>query len=732
MPTSAPRHEMKATDLVRDTRPIFERISYWLFQPSNFLKVLAGLAVAQVLCAALWPVWLGVVLMLFVGISDKRFKLPLRMPKDIAGVDHSNVLEFDQLESKWFGLYKKTVTKRIPQPAGGILYWGYQRSQDPWKQGQELWATNSDIRTHVTLAGTTGSGKTQALLGLVFNALCWGSGTVFTDGKAMSDLAYSLWCMCRYFGREDDVLFLSFLTGGADPFEVIAQRGGKPKVYKPFQSNSTQPFADGEASFLLQMLASLLPKASGDSAQWQNKALNMIDAVIRVLCYKRAMGEMSTSIPTIRHYLALDNLVQFYIEGRDGKLPELAYLPIKAYFETALPGFVPGLASQPELWSQEVRNQHGYLTGQFARILSMMMDSYGHIFSDVAGEIDMHDVMVNNRVLLALIPSMEKSAEEAAALGKLLVACTRLMMARNLGHQLEGSKQDVVDTKATNTPYPTPVLWDEVAYYAATGMAVQLAQARQLNMMIVLAFQDVQGLKRGEVSDEVGSLIANTKFKYCLALEDPDDTFDLFRKAGGQSAVSVIAGHDAKGGMLASSWGAQQATRIELRDRIDITELKSFDAGQGVILFKDQVVRSAAFHVPFSHTSSKVVKARINRFLQVPAPAYERLPPTAVAAEKRAKGERLASREIAAALSRGVKPYYPQLDDPVLDAAVATARHLNALSRRPISTDERAIALYETVRQRIRGLRAQGTRAPHWHAPMVSPPPDEVDQYSEL
>jgi intracellular multiplication protein IcmO len=381
------------------------------------------------------------------------------------------------------------------------------------------------------------------------------------------------------------------------------------------------------------------------------------------------------------------------------------------------------------MWSQEVRNQHGYLTGQFARLLSMMMDSYGHIFSDVAGEIDMHDVMVNNRVLLALIPSMEKSAEEAAALGKLLVACTRLMMARNLGHQLEGSKQDVVDVKATNTPYPTPVLWDEVAYYAATGMAVQLAQARQLNMMIVLAFQDVQGLKRGEVSDEVGSLIANTKFKYCLALEDPDDTFDLFRKAAGQSAVSVIAGHEAKGGVLASSWGAQQATRIELRDRIEISELKSFDAGQGVILFKDQLVRSAAFHVPPSHTSSKVVKARINRFLQVPAPAYERLPPAAVAATTQARKERLASREFTAALLRGSKPSYPQLDDPVLDRAVSTARQLNARGPRPAGANERAIVLYEAVRREIRKLRAQGTRAPHWHAPVDDDLPTADDQY---
>ncbi|MRU27437.1 hypothetical protein FGG01_00480, partial [Xylella fastidiosa subsp. multiplex] len=87
-----------------------------------------------------------------------------------------------------------------------------------------------------------------------------------------------------------------------------------------------------------QLMGSLLPQTSGDGAHWQQKAMNMIDALLRTLCYKRAKGEFDISIGVIRHYLALQNLVQFYIEGSDGKIPQLAFLPIKAYFETGLPG----------------------------------------------------------------------------------------------------------------------------------------------------------------------------------------------------------------------------------------------------------------------------------------------------------------------------------------------------------------------------------------------------------
>ncbi len=262
-----PRHELNPADLVRDTRSASARFHYWLLQPQNLLLALLAVSVASIVAAPLWPVWLLAVVGLFVAVADQRFKLPLRMPKDLGGVDHSDVMETEVLEPQWFGLYKKRVTKRIAERVQGILYLGYQRAVDRWKQGMELWATSSDIRTHMTAAGTTGSGKTQALLGFIWNALCWGSGSVMADGKAMSDLAYSIWCMARYFGREDDVLFLSFLTGGTDPFEVLAQQQRKVKTYKPFQSNSIQPFADGEASFLLQMIASLIPKASGEGAQ---------------------------------------------------------------------------------------------------------------------------------------------------------------------------------------------------------------------------------------------------------------------------------------------------------------------------------------------------------------------------------------------------------------------------------------------------------------------------------
>ncbi|CAH2783902.1 MAG: hypothetical protein PPHEESC_1797 [uncultured Paraburkholderia sp.] len=495
-----PNHEIDSARLTVDTRSAEQRFFAALYRPStfrNFLLLFIGL---QVYLPALWPVWVILLWMMVMLFQDQKFQMPLRMPKDVGGLDRTDYYEELVEENMLWGFVRRSKTLRKYLVAGGILYLGFLRSRNLHDQGRELWLTNSDARTHMFEVGTTGSGKSETLMGTFHNAICWGSGACYGDGKADSNLAFCLWSLSRRHGREDDFLILNYLTGGMDPFQRIVDEelgrfAGRAVLA---QSNSMNAFGDGSADFLLQLMASLLPRASGDGAQWQQKALNMIDALLRTLCYKRAKGELDISIGVIRHYLALQNLVQFYIEGREGKIPELAFLQIKAHFETGLPGFNPAQAHDPTQWDPEVFNQHGYLTGQFARTLSMMTDTYGFIFADKYPEIDMLDVLLNNRLLVVMIPSLEKSASEAASLGKLYISSIRLMMAQNLGYRLEGTKAEVLDAKATNAPNPSVIISDELAYYFAEGIAVMFAQARSLGFMMIAAVQDVQGLKRGE------------------------------------------------------------------------------------------------------------------------------------------------------------------------------------------------------------------------------------------
>lgn len=110
----------------------------------------------------------------------------------------------------------------------GILYLG---NTDPKRE--EVWFSNSDARTHLLYLGTTGSGKTVGLRGMATNALTWGSGFVYIDGKADTDLWSALSSLVRRFGRDDDLLVLNYMTGNSD---------------RKAPSNTMNPFSSGSAS----------------------------------------------------------------------------------------------------------------------------------------------------------------------------------------------------------------------------------------------------------------------------------------------------------------------------------------------------------------------------------------------------------------------------------------------------------------------------------------------------
>ncbi|MES2264663.1 MAG: hypothetical protein V4724_39700 [Pseudomonadota bacterium] len=708
-----PEHEIDQSKLTRDLRPASARFSAALFRPGTFSLVMVALIAVQLVTPCLWPIWTLIVGHMVATFKERTFSMPLRIPKDLGGKDPSDYTEQVAATSWLFGLIPETRTVRTLMMAGGIFYAGYLRSQAPYERGRELWLTNADCRTHLFLAGTTGGGKSDTLMGIAYNSLCWGSGTIYGDGKASATVPFCLWSLARRLGREDDFLVLNYLTGGEDPFKAMVEREHADQTGRLHlaQSNSMNPFADGAADFLLQLTASIIPRATGENVKWQQKAVNMIDALFRALCYKRARGELEISVAIIRHYLGLQNLVTLYLEGRAGKLPELAYLPIKAYFETGLPGFRPELAEAPDKWDSEVYNQHGYMTGEFARILSLLTDTYGYIFQDRYPDVDIPDVLQNNRILVVMIPPLEKSASEAAALGKLYASQVRLSMAQDLGHQLEGTKAEVLDTNPTNAPNPYIIINDELATYFAEGMATMFAQARELNYMMVASVQDVQGLKRSDAGAESASVIANTKIKWTLALEDPEDTFELFRKVGGDAYVSVLSRHEAVNGSFSTSFKPQGQSEIEKRNRITLSELKKLNPGEGFLIFKDRVAPCASFYIPDADKKSEKLPLHINRFIQVARPRMANMPRDA----QRIRGsENRFADYILAQLRRCEAPFYPTLDDPILTAVKSAASHMNEIERFSVDPVERGIVLFQAARHALHSARQSG-RSGHLH-----------------
>ncbi len=621
------KYEISSDQLQKDVRPLGIRVQEWFLDLNHVRAIMIIRIVLMLALPGFWIIWVFESVLWAGFVAEKKLKMPMRVPKDIGGTDPSDYFKvnkrFDFLN---LGLFRGTKTHITNLKAGGILYWGSLRTEIPSLQGMEIWSTNSDGRTHAFLAGTTGSGKSESLYGLVYNSLCWGSGAIYADGKADISLPFTIWSLCRRLGREDDFLHLNLLTAGRDPYEdMLKEEQAKNTGIEFFaskegvsRSNTLNPFYSGTADFQLQLLASLLPKTDGSGAQWQEKAINLVDAIIRCLRYKHLRADLTSGIETIRQYMALEELVKLYKEGEAGLLPEAAYSPIAVYLKTGL-SLNFALIDEPEKWDQEIRNQHSYLTSQFGRTLAMMMESYGFVYKVKHPEIDMTDVLLNNRILVVSIPSMEKSPQEAEALGKLVISCIKLMMAESLGANYEGTIAEILESRPTASAWPTLIITDELAYYYAQGLAVMYAQARSLGFMMIAAVQDIQGLKRGSAGDETASLLANTKFKYCLALEDTADTYDLIRQAAGEAYYSTLSGYDYNAGMTSGAWKASDSSRVEKSSRLDIQDVKKLNAGEGYLIFKDALVELSAFYIPDEEKRTKL-KPRVNRFIETEPP----------------------------------------------------------------------------------------------------------------
>jgi hypothetical protein len=89
-------------------------------------------------------------------------------------------------------------------------------------RGRPLYLTQAERNRHLLIAGTTGSGKTEALRNLVRHDIESGRGLVFIDMKGDRGLAEAVFDDCVRCGRRDDFLFLTFEPGPSHSYNPLA------------------------------------------------------------------------------------------------------------------------------------------------------------------------------------------------------------------------------------------------------------------------------------------------------------------------------------------------------------------------------------------------------------------------------------------------------------------------------------------------------------------------------
>lgn len=583
------KHEQNAERLIRDTRTAGQRVADFFKNPMAVSITLVMLAVGVYFLPGVSDLVFITGLIVFSISITRRSTLPFRIPQSAKVKDYND----------------PQPGSNKPRMSRGIFFFG-----NDLHSKEELWFGNEDMRTHALIFGSTGSGKTEALISIAHNTLLQGSGFIYVDGKGDNALFAKIFGLVRSVGREDDLLLINFMTGARD---IIGPQ-------KTRLSNTMNPFCSGSSSMLSQLVVSLMDSSgqSGDGDMWKGRAINFVEALMKILVAMRDAGNILLDANTIRGYFSLERLEAMVMDKafiRDDAepialegYPDVILEPIQNYVFN-LPGYNKERKGKQV---SQVYEQHGYITMQLVRVFSSLADTYGHILRTNLAEVDLKDVVLNRRILVVLLPALEKSPDELANLGKIIIASLKAMMAAGLGDEVEGEYHDLVQRKPTNAPTPYLCILDEYGYYAVQGFAVVPAQARSLGFSVIFAGQDLPAFQKAS-KEEAASIGANTNIKICMKLEDPMETWEFFSKTAGEAYVTHVSGFQSDTRGVMNNYMDNRGAQLEKRARIDLMDLKDQREGEMHIFFKSTIIRASAYYA--NPPPSK--KMRLNQFLKV-------------------------------------------------------------------------------------------------------------------
>ena len=474
--------------------------------------------------------------------------------------------------------------------ARGVFFLG-----NSFQNARELWINRPSVLTHMLLFGTTGSGKTEVLLGFAYNYLLGGGGLQYNDAKGTKELFWQLYTVARYLGREDDVRVINYIGASnkdMDPADRL--------------SNDCNPFASGSHEDLTQLTVQLASggadSGGGDANKvFQDRSVTLVSQVLPALCELRDQGLMALNASNLRKHLEWDELMMLIDVNEFPSLSDDSRAKINAYLATCS-GFRPGKPADEQ--TDEPIKQHGYAAAYLTRSLSTIADTYRGVFETEAAEADFADFAVNNRIFGTILPALEKSPDEIMMLGKLVLAMLKNAAGQSLKGGIEGAVEDVLDTQITAYKAPTGIICDEAAYMLPPGFAVTVAQMRGLGYSIVIAGQDKAGLENAGERD-AAQYIANTKTKLFMEQADAGSTMKLVDDVFGEGMYEAVSGGEKGSNSRTTDSGS---TQYKSSRRVDQKDMRALNTGEFLVEHKGKMIWAQSFYHGFSRDSNEFAR----------------------------------------------------------------------------------------------------------------------------
>lgn len=469
---------------------------------------------------------------------------------------------------------------------------------------EEIYANDDKARRHILLFGTTGSGKTVSLMGLMYQAVVAGSGLIFVDGKSDPKTWFELYACAALCGRVEDLLVLNFVVGATADVEFAFDLNEEREEWEEFraiESNTYNLFGTGTADTLFELGTALLGNegGGGDNKMWQDRAEALLRTLMKALCALRDEGWIQTSVQALRDHMVLDKLEAL---EKDERIPDFAREQIKGYLDE-LPGFRdaatekdPGKRVQ---LMEQPNKQHGFLTMQFTGLFAMLTGTYAHVCDVTYSDINFPDVVYNRRILMVMLPALEKSPSSLSSLGRMAVAGIKSALSQAISGRLSGSKASIVDRRPTNAPRALLCIMDEYGSYAVEGFGDVVAQARSLGVSAVFAGQEYAGFKKAG-DNEAQRILSNTGIKIFLKNEDWE-TADVASKRLGEIEVLKTTGKTTN-----QNTGREQNSDPSYQSvsRINVADLSNLSEGQGIMIYNNFYIPIAMPYVQIPATKT--------------------------------------------------------------------------------------------------------------------------------
>lgn len=459
---------------------------------------------------------------------------------------------------------------------------------DPTDGNRQVWTMFKVLKQHAWLQATTGGGKTETIAGMFTNQLVFGSGMIFTDGKADQSLPAKICALSHRFMRSDDVYIVNYITSNMAPW-------GKTQSER---SSTINPFLTGSVSSIQELIKALL---QDDGDIWSKRAASFVDALTRVLVYLRDQGEMQFNVSHYGEYLQLEALGR--LVGRDD-------IPMKVkrelfVFVSTLPGLdseslaaiMRGESLDPRKSTQPL-DQLGYCTMQLQPVLNMLSGDYGYIFDVIHGSINVRDIVLKRRIMLVLIPALEKSSQSLQALGQVIVALIHDLLASGIGNQLEGDIDLALKRRFTNDIAPYMLGFDEAGYYFVENAFGKIwAQARSLGIFCLMGSQDNYAMEKGgeAATKEVKIVLSNSNTKLIGKIEDAETTMEQVLARVSEISVYEVKRMDRDMNSISGNSHYASGVELERKKSLEPEDFFTLREGQLYLLHQDRQVRLDAF-----------------------------------------------------------------------------------------------------------------------------------------